>query len=202
MNRTCREVWQSEQPPAAAMVVEGNSGDGIDGARHGLSVQPPAAAPAVTWSGHRLGCPVSSGAPAGRCTCGVTSRRAEPDAVARALAEAGAAAGLSFAALREANVRRCERDFKRAVAESTTAFALGLGEEVGEVLGAVRTLAGISRGKTATAEDVANELSDVVTYADLLAASLGIDLGAAVARKFNAVSKRVGSSEALAGERK
>ena len=40
---------------------------------------------------------------------------------------------------------------------------------------------------------LAKELADVVTYADLLAARYGIDLGHAVAAKFNEVSERVGS---------
>lgn len=38
----------------------------------------------------------------------------------------------------------------------------------------------------------ADELADVVTYLDILAAQLGIDLGKAVMEKFNRVSKRVG----------
>jgi hypothetical protein len=38
-----------------------------------------------------------------------------------------------------------------------------------------------------------NAMADVVTYADLLAARFGIDLGLAVAAKFNEVSERVGS---------
>jgi NTP pyrophosphatase (non-canonical NTP hydrolase) len=41
------------------------------------------------------------------------------------------------------------------------------------------------------------ELADVVIYVDLLAARLGIDLGQAVIDKFNATSKKVGSSWTL-----
>lgn len=40
--------------------------------------------------------------------------------------------------------------------------------------------------------DVADELADLVIYADLLAERLGIDLGAAVVNKFNATSELVG----------
>ena len=40
---------------------------------------------------------------------------------------------------------------------------------------------------------VARELADAVTHIDLLAASMGIDLGAAMIEKFNLVSERVGS---------
>lgn len=39
----------------------------------------------------------------------------------------------------------------------------------------------------------ADELADVVTYLDILAMQLGIDLGAAIMDKFNRVSRRVGS---------
>lgn len=39
----------------------------------------------------------------------------------------------------------------------------------------------------------ADELADVVTYLDILAMQLDIDLGAAVMDKFNRISQRVGS---------
>jgi len=44
---------------------------------------------------------------------------------------------------------------------------------------------------------LADELADVVTYCDLLAAFYGIDLGDAVATKFNRVSIRQGFPERL-----
>lgn len=43
------------------------------------------------------------------------------------------------------------------------------------------------------------ELADVVTYLDILAFRLGIDLGEAIIEKFNRVSERVGSDVRLAG---
>jgi NTP pyrophosphatase (non-canonical NTP hydrolase) len=42
-------------------------------------------------------------------------------------------------------------------------------------------------------EDLAHELADIVTYADLIATKLGINLAEAVRAKFNIVSDRVGS---------
>lgn len=42
-------------------------------------------------------------------------------------------------------------------------------------------------------ELAAQELADVVTYLDLLAFRLGINLGQAVVEKFNFISRRVGS---------
>ncbi|MBI4815211.1 MAG: MazG-like family protein [Deltaproteobacteria bacterium] len=41
--------------------------------------------------------------------------------------------------------------------------------------------------------ELANELADVLTYLDILAFRLGIDLGAAVVAKFNKVSERCGA---------
>jgi NTP pyrophosphatase (non-canonical NTP hydrolase) len=40
---------------------------------------------------------------------------------------------------------------------------------------------------------LASELADVATYLDILAESVGVDLGAAVVEKWNEVSARVGS---------
>lgn len=51
-----------------------------------------------------------------------------------------------------------------------------------------------------TKGDLARELADVVTYLDILAFRLGIDLGQAVMDKFNEVSERVGSSIRIDGE--
>lgn len=42
-------------------------------------------------------------------------------------------------------------------------------------------------------QQIADELADVVTYADILAYRAGIDLGEAVREKWNRVSERVGS---------
>jgi NTP pyrophosphatase (non-canonical NTP hydrolase) len=48
-----------------------------------------------------------------------------------------------------------------------------------------------------TDQQIADELADVATYLDLLAASLGVDLGGAIIEKFNAVSERVGFDDRL-----
>jgi len=45
--------------------------------------------------------------------------------------------------------------------------------------------------------EAADELADVVTYLDILAAQLGINLGQATMEKFNVVSARVGSTVRL-----
>lgn len=47
-------------------------------------------------------------------------------------------------------------------------------------------------GSRATLEELASELADIIITTDLVAASAGIDLGAAVVKKFNATSDKVG----------
>lgn len=70
-----------------------------------------------------------------------------------------------------------------------------LGGEVGEALNVVKKLErariGIS-GSTATVQDLADELADVVICVDLLAAEYGIDLDVAIREKFNKTSKKMG----------
>lgn len=47
---------------------------------------------------------------------------------------------------------------------------------------------------------LAKEMADVVTYLDILAMRCGVDLGAAVASKFNEVSRRVGAPVFIVGD--
>lgn len=49
-----------------------------------------------------------------------------------------------------------------------------------------------------TQKQIADELADVLTYLDLLAEVLGVDLGRAAVEKFNEVSERVGFSDRIA----
>lgn len=70
-----------------------------------------------------------------------------------------------------------------------------LAGEVGEACNVIKKLErermGI-RGSRASVAELADELADVVICADLIAMQYGIDLEAAVARKFNATSEKVG----------
>ncbi len=70
-----------------------------------------------------------------------------------------------------------------------------LAGEVGEACNVIKKLErerrGI-RGSRATVQDLADELADVVICTDLIAMQYGIDLDAAVERKFNATSEKVG----------
>jgi hypothetical protein len=49
-----------------------------------------------------------------------------------------------------------------------------------------------------TRKQIADEIADVVTYLDLLAHVLGVDLGRAAVAKFNEVSERVGFPDRIA----
>lgn len=66
-----------------------------------------------------------------------------------------------------------------------------LGEEAGEVLGAVKKLERERRGwrgSRVTVEDLADEIGDVIIVLDRIAGAYGIDLRQAVADKFNKTS--------------
>lgn len=102
---------------------------------------------------------------------------------------------LSFAQLRAANQKRQrERNASFGVKVwSLRDWALAMIGEAGEVCNVVKKFQRIDIDDPATHEseapyllaNLADELADVVIYVDLLAERAGIDLGAAVADKFN-----------------
>jgi NTP pyrophosphatase (non-canonical NTP hydrolase) len=101
---------------------------------------------------------------------------------------------LTFAALRTANeIRQAEwdGDAKIDLAYRAAEMAGEAGEACNVAKKIERERRGI-RGSRATLADLADELADVVICVDLMAAGEGIDLAAAVARKFNATSEKVG----------
>lgn len=98
--------------------------------------------------------------------------------------------GLSFKTLRDANVARCEDVFHKLESWSPQDWMCAAAGELGEAANLIKKM---RRGEIVPESDVANEIADTVIYLDLLAARLGVDLGAAVARKFNIVSERRGS---------
>ena len=68
-----------------------------------------------------------------------------------------------------------------------------LSGEAGELANAIKKLLRErkgARGSKVTLEDIADELGDVVICCENLADELGIDLGHAVARKFNKTSEK------------
>ena len=113
---------------------------------------------------------------------------------------------LTFAALREVNLRRCLRWHPRGISEwSLSDWAVATAGELGEACNVIKKLNrerdGIVGNTIAPAElqsMLADELADVAIYLDLLAAAAGIDLEAAIVKKFNAVSERNNFPERIA----
>lgn len=108
---------------------------------------------------------------------------------------------LHFDVLRAANIARIPL-FKNSKGErahssdngsdwALSAWSNAVASEVGEAANIIKK---IERGDFTLDEkrsDLADELADIVVYLDILAMRAGIDLGAAIVSKFNAVSRRV-----------
>lgn len=96
--------------------------------------------------------------------------------------------------LREANDRRAIE----WVTDGEVSLSFKGNELAGEVGEACNVIKKLERermgavGSRATIEDLADELADVVICADLVASKAGIDLHAAVRRKFNKTSRKYG----------
>lgn len=100
---------------------------------------------------------------------------------------------LSFKELRAINVERCNGSFFPLESKDGPWWGNAMAGECGEACNVVKKIDrdGLTSERVVA---LAKELADVVTYADLLASRYGIDLGHAVAMKFNEVSERVGSA--------
>lgn len=109
----------------------------------------------------------------------------------------------TFAGLRHANALRLPtfRNARGALSHtrpdgsdwSPADWCTAVTGELGEMANLLKK---VRRGDLSMAEardDLGREMADVVTYLDILAAQCGVDLGAAVAGKFDEVSIRVGS---------
>lgn len=116
--------------------------------------------------------------------------------------------GLSFAALRRANLGRCVKwhpgfpdDNEWTGADWSNAMCGEAGETANVVKKLRRYECGL-KGELDPSEEelraaLADEIADTITYADLLAAKYGIDLSEAIANKFNRVSERQGFPDRL-----
>lgn len=122
---------------------------------------------------------------------------------------AGAAAqrerdALTFDEFRRANVTRCVKWHPAGIdswspSDWMTAVIGELGELASLLKMRNRERDGLPGNKfSPTQKQIADELADVLTYLDLLAAVLGVDLGRAAAEKFNEVSERVGFPDRIA----
>lgn len=102
--------------------------------------------------------------------------------------------GMSFNVLRDANRNR-QTEWPGNDKADIAFRAIEVAGEAGEVSEAIKKFLRAERGikgSTATKEDVAAEMGDLLVSLDLLADSLGIDLGEAVRAKFNATSEKYG----------
>ena len=106
---------------------------------------------------------------------------------------------LHFSKLREANVRRCEEVFHKLDDWSPTDWATAMAGECGEVCNEVKKLRRLDSADSVLDSSamreylttlIGNELADLIIYADLLAARMGIDLSERIKFKFNEVSDK------------
>lgn len=96
-----------------------------------------------------------------------------------------------FGQFRFANVKRCQDAFHPVDSWTPSDWMTAVAGEIGEAANLIKKL---RLGEDVSKTALAHELADAVTYIDLLADRLGIDLGAALVDKFNIVSERVGST--------
>lgn len=108
---------------------------------------------------------------------------------------------LSLADLRAANI---QRDKEWNIGSEPVSLSFRGNELAGETGEACNILKKLERerlgipGSRSTKEALADELADIVICADLTAMDLGIDLGAAVGRKFDETSEKYGLTTRLA----
>lgn len=119
----------------------------------------------------------------------------------RPIAEQGGA--LTFDKFRAANVSRCLKWHPAGIESwSPSDWLTAVTGELGELASLLkmrnRERDGLPGNKfSPTQKQIADEIADVLTYLDLLAAALGVDLGKAAIEKFNEVSARVGFPDRL-----
>lgn len=97
-----------------------------------------------------------------------------------------------FTKLRDANISR-QREWDAGNQITLAYRGNELAGEVGEACNIIKKIERMRmgiRGSRATAEQLAEELADVVICADLIAMDAGIDLEEAVRTKFNATSEK------------
>lgn len=100
---------------------------------------------------------------------------------------------LDFAVLRFYNEAR-QQEWDQGEVISLEYLGNAIAGETGEACNVikkiVRNRAGL-KGSGASIKDLANELADIIIYADLIARKENIDLGAAIREKFNATSDKL-----------
>ena len=92
---------------------------------------------------------------------------------------------MEFETLRLANAARCDQFFHLLEDWNVLEWAIAVAGETGEMCNLVKKQ---RRGDKITNKEIAEEVADIVIYADLLCTRLGIKLEDAVRDKFNKVS--------------
>lgn len=101
---------------------------------------------------------------------------------------------LTFDELHKINAARCNADIRPLNAWTPLEWGGCIAGETGELCNYLKKM---KRGDKIDKKVLAHELADIVSYADLLASLLDIDLGEAIREKFNIVSKRWNSKYKL-----
>ena len=101
---------------------------------------------------------------------------------------------LTFDKLRKTNYTRCVKDIRAIDSWTPLEWGGALAGETGELCNLLKKM---RRGEAIDPKAIAYELADIITYADLVAAALKINLGKAVVEKFNIVSDRWSSNYKL-----
>jgi NTP pyrophosphatase (non-canonical NTP hydrolase) len=110
---------------------------------------------------------------------------------------------ITFEQFRAANVARCLKWHPGGIESwSPSDWLTAVTGELGELASLIkmrnRERDGLPGNKfSPTQKQIADEIADVLTYLDLLAASMNIDMGAAAVEKFNEISLRVGFSDRI-----
>lgn len=102
--------------------------------------------------------------------------------------------GVTFNTLRDANRNR-QKEWPGNEQADVAFRALEVAGEAGELCEKVKKLLRAQRGiagSTASVNDIAAEMGDLMVSLDLLADALDIDLGEATRNKFNLTSKKYG----------
>lgn len=109
------------------------------------------------------------------------------------------ASRLSFDVLRYANVNRKSEKVFPSHNWTLAQWACAMAGEAGEACNIIKKMfrGDFDMREKDAKQALADELADVIIYADLLAHAAGIDLGNAVIDKFNEVSNKKGAQTKL-----
>lgn len=101
---------------------------------------------------------------------------------------------MNLSDFREANVARCEQYFHSIQSWSLSDWATAMMGEGGEACNLIKKLhrGDFDDNEAEALHKIADEIADMVTYADLLLAAIGTPLSFALRKKFNEVSDRKG----------